>query len=162
VRQILHLTIILGLLLSPAFELKAADIELGGGYTFKRYEKLHNAGVASLNLITQEDSSIPTEWSLGYIFSQSKNSQFGNNDDPTAWVGVGKRFHWKNLVLGFGLVAVDQTSQRLSSTLNFKSEGGFHLGPLVLLVQHISNAGLEGSNDGETFFTLSYRFTLGD
>jgi len=88
--------------------------------------------------MTQEESKFPTEWSLGYIFAQDKNTDYKHNDESTAWIGVGKRFRWKYLILGLGLVAVNQTSQRMSSHLNFKPEAGFQLGPVVLLFQHIS------------------------
>jgi|GEM_PF-2107198 len=161
-RQIFTWSLILGLFFIPATDLWGAEIEAGGGSTFCRYNSLHNSKVANLNLITQQATRFPTEWSLGYIFGQSKNSSYLNNDEPTAWIGFSKRFRWKSLILGFGLVAVNQTSQRLSSHLNFKSEAGFQLGPLVALAQHISNAGLYGANDGESIFTINYRFSFED
>ena len=160
VRKTLVWTVVLSVLFMPIQDLWGADIEVGGGYTFNRYKSLHNAGVANINITTQEESNFPTEWSLGYIFAQDKNTDYKHNDEPTAWIGVGKRFRWKYLILGLGLVAVDQTSQRISSHLNFKPEAGFQFGPVVLLFQHISNTGLYGDNDGENFFTLSYSFSL--
>ena len=84
-----------------------------------------------------------------------------DNDKATAWLGIAKRVHWKGLFVGFGLVVVDQTSQRISSHINFKTSAGFRLGPLVAQVQHISNAGLDGENDGDSFVTLGLRFPLG-
>lgn len=137
------------------------DIEAGGGSTFNRHPGLHNTRLVSLNLISQVDSRFPTEWSLGYLFAQSKNSDFKNDDDPVAWFAISKRLRWKALFLGFGLVVVDQTNQDISSHVNFKSEAGFQLGPLVGMLQHMSNAGLHGMNDGEDMFVISYRFSLG-
>jgi len=161
VRYVLALTVFLAIPLLAVQNLWGADLELGGGATFKRYEAFRDAGVVNLNLVTRAESRFPDEWSLGYILPQDKNGDFQNNDDPTAWAGVGKRFRWGPLILGLGLVAVNRTSQRISTHLNFKSEAGLRFGPVVALVQHISNAGLHGSNDGESFFTLGFRLSLG-
>jgi hypothetical protein len=157
---VLRTVILLQLAQSQAWGI---DLEAGGGATLYRYERLHNAPVVNLNLISQADSRFPIEWSLGYISPAQESNELVwlDNDKPTWWIGVSKRAVWNALFLGFGLVAIDQTSQRMSSNLNFKTEGGFQLGPFVAMVQHISNAGLKGSNDGETFFTCNLRFRLG-
>jgi len=137
------------------------DIEAGGGYTFGRYARLDESAVVNLNLITQAESILPTEWSLGCVLAQDKNlSDKWNNDQSTLWFGVGKRLRWKSLFLGLGLVAINRTSQRMSSRINFKTEAGLRLGPLVGMVQHISNLGLEGSNDGENLAIFSCRFHM--
>jgi hypothetical protein len=152
------------------------DLELTGGYTFQRsggfvnsdscdrnticYD-LHNSGVVNASLITNTDSLLPTEWTLGYIFGQRKNpDNHWNNDDPTTYLGVGKRLEWQGLMLGLGLVAIDRVSQRLSSTLNLKTQIGFQYGHFVVMVQHISNGGLKHPNDGESFYNLGLRFGL--
>jgi len=154
------LWLLLLLCLAPQ-PVRAMDWELGGGATFDRYQSLHESGVITTSLITQTASRFPTEWSLGYIFGQEKNPDDAfNNDDPVFWGGVGKRLEWKFLVLGLGIVAVNQTSQRLSTAINFKSQAGLRLGPCLALVQHISNAGMHGANDGETFFTVNLRLPL--
>jgi len=138
------------------------DVEAGVGSTFNRHPGLHNTRLVCLNLISQVDSRFPTEWSLGYLLAQDKNpSDRHNNDAPVTWFGISKRLRWKALFLGFGLVVVDQTNQDISSHVNFKSEAGFQLGPLVGMLQHMSNAGLHGMNDGEDMFVVSYRFGLG-
>ena len=149
------------LLLALPFRLPAAELELAGGTTFNRYRTLHESGVASLNLVTRARERFPTEWSIGLILEQDKNPSQLDNDKATAWLGVAKRARWKGLFVGFGLVVVDQTSQRMSSHLNFKTSAGFHLGPLVAQVQHISNGGLDGINDGENIVTLGFRVSLG-
>ena len=136
------------------------DIEAGGGSTFNRHPQLHNTRLVNLNLISQVESRFPTEWSLGYLFEQNRNTKFKNNNDPVAWFAISKRLRWKALFIGFGLVVVDQTNQDISSHVNFKSEAGFQLGPVVGMVQHISNAGLHGWNDGEDMVVVSYRFSL--
>jgi hypothetical protein len=136
------------------------DIEVGGGSTFNRHPQLHDTRLVSLNLISQVESRFPTEWSLGYLFEQNKNPRGLNDAAPILWFGVSKRLRWKSLFLGFGLAVVDQTNQDISSHVNFKSEAGFQVGPLVGMVQHISNAGLHGMNDGEDMFVVSYRFSL--
>jgi hypothetical protein len=148
-------------LLALPLQLPAAELELAGGTTFDRYETLHESGVANLNLVTNPRGRFPTEWSIGLVFAQDKNPPDLNNDEATAWLGVAKRVRWKGLFAGFGVVVVDQTSQRLSSHLNFKTSAGFQFGPLVAQVQHISNGGLEGENDGESFVTLGFRIPLG-
>jgi len=137
-------------------------IEAGGGTTFNRNPVLHDAPIAYLSLITQADSRFPTEWNLGYLFPQEKNDSIEDNDDSTAWLGIGKRFRWKALILGFGLVAVNRINKRISGHVDFRSLAGFQAGPLVALVQHITNAGLHGDNDGETFATLGFRYSFGE
>lgn len=166
-----------GLLLVAATSTQAMDLEVTGGYTFGRSggfvgtadscgyylicQDLYNAGVASANLISDANSLLPTEWAVGYIFGQRKNPDNSwNNDDPTTYIGVGKRLEWRGLFVGFGIVAVDRLSQRLSSTFNFKSQLGIHYGHFVMMVQHISNGGLKLPNDGEDFYVLGLRFGL--
>lgn len=142
-------------------EASALDLELGGGTTFNRHATLHDTRLVNLNLVSQTDSRFPTEWSLGYLFPQDKNpSSRLNNDEPVFWAGVGKRFRWKSVFLGFGVAVISQTNQRTSSHVNFKSQAGFQLGPMVTMLQHLSNAGLHGMNDGEDMLTVSYRFHL--
>ena len=137
------------------------DLEVGGGTTFNRHPRLHNTRLVSLNLISQVESRFPTEWSLGYLLEQNDNpSNRFNMDSPVAWFAVSKRLRWKCLFLGFGLAVVDQTNQNISGHVNFKSEAGFQLGPLVGSLQHISNAGLHGMNDGEDMIVVGYRFSL--
>ena len=149
------------LLLALPFPLSAAELELAGGSTFDRYRTLHESGVANLNLVTRPRERFPTEWSVGFILEQDKNPSQLDNDKATAWLGVAKRARWKGLFVGFGVVVVDQTSQRMSSHLNFKSSAGFQIGPWVAQVQHISNGGLDGVNDGENIATLGFRIPLG-
>ena len=147
------------LLTAPAAQ--AMDLEVTGGYTFDRFHSLFDTGVVNANLITDADSLFPTEWSLGYVFGQDKNpDNKWNNDDPTTFIGVGKRVDWHGLFAGFGIIAVDRTSQRLSSTFNFKTQLGFHYGPFVAMVQHLSNGGLKQPNDGENFYLVGVRFSL--
>ncbi|NHA13980.1 acyloxyacyl hydrolase [Thioalkalivibrio sp. XN279] len=149
------------LLLALPCQLSAAELELAGGTTFDRYRTLHESGVVNLNLVTNPRERFPTEWSIGLLLAQDKNPSYLDNDEATAWLGIAKRARWKGLFVGFGLVVVDQTNQRISSHVNFKSSAGFELGPLVAQVQHISNAGFHGTNDGDSFVTLGFRIPLG-
>lgn len=149
------------LLLALPFQLSAAELELAGGTTFGRYESLRESGVVNLSLLTSPGERFPTEWSVGLVLAQDKNPSYLDNDEATAWLGIAKRARWRGLFLGLGVVVVDQTSQRLSSHFNFKSSAGFEFGPLVVQVQHISNGGLKGENDGESFVTLGFRIPLG-
>lgn len=139
----------------------AMELEMAGGNTFKRTGGLHNAGVINANLITNANSLLRTEWTVGYIFGQHKNGDnHWNNDDPTTYLGVGKRLGWHGLMLGLGIVVVNRVSQRLSSYLNFKTQLGFQYGYFEAMVQHMSNGGLKQPNDGESFFTLGLRLGL--
>ena len=148
-------------LLALAFALPSAELELAGGTTFDRYETLHESGVAHLSLVTNPRGRFPTEWSIGLVLEQDKNPSYLDNDEAVAWLGIAKRARWRGLFVGFGLVVVDQTSQRISSHVNFKTSAGFQLGPLVAQAQHISNAGLHGMNDGENIVSLGFRIPLG-
>lgn len=146
-------------------EVCAVDLELGGGYTFDRFKTLYDSGVLGARVLTNESGRWPTEWSAGYVLGQDKNaSNHHHNDLPVAYLALGKRLRWRWLYAGAGLTAVDQTSQRISTTLNIKTQAGLRV-PVARgfgvygMVQHISNAGLDGENDGETFyeFGLGYR-----
>lgn len=156
----LCLVLLFGVVMFQSVAAWGLDIEVGGGSTFNRHPELHDTRLVSLNLISQVESRFPTEWSLGYLWEQSKNSSYNNNNAPVAWFAVSKRLRWNALFLGFGLAVVDQTNQDISSHVNFKSEAGFQFGPVVGMVQHISNAGLHGWNDGEDMVVVSYRFSL--
>lgn len=144
----------------------AVDLELGGGYTFDRFRTLYDSGVLGARVMSNASGRWPTEWSAGYVLGQDKNASDKNHNDlPVAYLAIGKRLRWRWLYVGAGLAAVDQTSQRISSTLNFKTQAGLRV-PIYRglgvygMAQHISNAGLAGGeNDGETFyeFGLGYR-----
>ena len=140
----------------------AMELELTGGYTFLSYRGIHNAGVVNANLITNTGSLLPTEWTVGYIFGQHKNpDNRWNNDDPTTYVGVGKRLKWHRLFLGFGIMARSHYIQRLSATLNFKTQIGIQYGYFVAMVQHMSNGGLaKSTNLGITCYSFGLRYGL--
>jgi len=140
----------------------AMELELTGGYTFDSYKNIHNSGVANANFITKTGNLLATEWTVGYIFGQHKNpDNRWNNDDPTTYVGVGKRLEWHRLFLGFGIISRSHYIQRLSSTLNFKTQIGIQYGYFVATVQHMSNGGLsKRTNLGVTYYNLGLRFAI--
>ncbi len=137
-----------------AFELQG-DVEFTLGSTFDR-GKQDSSKVFGATYVSQ--GHIPTEWAYGHI----NGSDFPRNNlnKSVNYFALGKRLRYGWFFVGLGLVVTDQTSSRLSTNFNFKSLGGMQLGPLVGKVEHLSNAGIQGENNGDTFFSLGFRFAL--
>lgn len=75
------------------------------------------------------------------------------NRDVT-YLGYGVRSNFGRWYTGFAVVAVDNTSEALSSWYQFVSTGGVRMGRTSLTLRHLSNSGFRGRNRGETFLSL--------
>jgi len=72
------------------------------------------------------------------------------------YAGYGFRSNFGRWFTGGGIVAVDNTSEALSSWYQFATTGGVHIGRATLTLRHLSNSGFRGRNRGETFLTLGF------
>lgn len=134
----------------------ADGVEVAMGKTFSRPDKHEENYAVAAAYVT--DHRYPTEIAFGYIEGSGDGARI--EDDGVFYLALGKRAQWKSLFLGLGLAVVSDTNQRLSTNLNVKSQLGWQGGPLVVKVEHLSNAGLGGDNDGDNLFFLAYRHAL--
>lgn len=65
---------------------------------------------------------------------------------------------WKHWFLGFGVAAIDDQSEVLSSTHQFLSSAGYRWGDFSLVLRHMSNGNTGGRNRGDNLLTLNYAF----
>lgn len=95
----------------------------------------------------------PWELMLGYI---------GKRDDTgveESWFVAGsKRLYWRQWFVSGGLALVNVDNDILSGHGQFITGVGREFGPATLSLRHLSNAGIEGRNRGETLLLLEYRF----
>ncbi|MFC4727379.1 acyloxyacyl hydrolase [Coralloluteibacterium thermophilus] len=91
----------------------------------------------------------------------------GRDVRDTAWrlsenvnvFGAGARWeHDRGLLLGFAVGVQDGYTDALSGDPQFISQIGWRWNWLTLSVRHISNAGFESPNQGESFVMLGARF----
>ena len=99
--------------------------------------------------------------SLAYLGDRSE-AGYGNG----VWlVGVGERLRWQTeegmaspwFVEGQVLLALGRT-RAVSGPIQFGTAVGWTQGRWVALVRHVSNAGLQGENRGETMLLLGRSF----
>lgn len=95
----------------------------------------------------------PWELMLGYIGERDRN---GINE---TWFAAGsKRFYWRQWFVSGGLAWVNVDNDVLSGHGQFITGVGRDFGPASLSLRHLSNAGTEGRNGGETLLLLEYGF----
>ncbi|MBS7457567.1 acyloxyacyl hydrolase [Coralloluteibacterium stylophorae] len=91
----------------------------------------------------------------------------GRDVDDTDWeleedvdvFGAGARYeHDNGLVLGFAIAAQHGYTDALSGDPQFISQVGWRWRALTLSVRHISNAGYESPNQGESMVMAGFRF----
>ncbi len=140
----------LGLGLTLVSRLFASDLELALGSTFDRGEQ-DKSRVYTLAYVTR--GRLPDEWVYGHI-DGTGDASFANQGRSINYLAYGKRVRYRWLFVGLGVVLNDHTSSRLSTNFNFKTQGGLRMGPLIGKVEHLSNGGLHGENDGDSFFSV--------
>jgi hypothetical protein len=86
--------------------------------------------------------------------------RFGDRyDDATWFAGAGARLYvWRGFFASFEIGAVDSQTPAFSSSYQFATSVGWSWEHLVITVRHISNAGLEGPNKGDTTFLAGVSF----
>ena len=138
----------------------AGSLELTYGSTFGRWTWLKESRVITGAYVdTLYGKHVEYELSAGHIYAQPKNPHdHYDNDKAVNYGGVSFRYRLHRFFVGFGVVFVDEITQRLSSSYNFKSQAGILIGPLVFRVEHISNGGIKGPNIGESLVTAGLRY----
>ena len=136
----------------------AGSLEVGVGQTYK-LDGVSNERQA-VNIAYVEEGLLATEIAVGHL--KGKDLDGDDRDDPDLeepvnYIALGKRLTWKRVYVGLGGALVDQTSSRLSSAFQFKSQIGVLLGPVTVKLEHLSNAGIKGDNGGENIATVAYR-----
>jgi len=99
-------------------------------------------------------------WSPMFSAGAIGGSRELGRDDKTVWfAGAGARLHvWRGFFASFEVGAVNTKTPIFSSTYQFATSLGWQWEHLVLSVRHLSNAGLEGRNYGETMFLAGVAF----
>ena len=130
----------------------AGDVELSLGVV-NQIEDEANVGVATIAWVT--DHEHPYEFLVGQIQ--------GREDDiaPTeTFIAASKRLTWKRWYFGSGiaLADTDKDNRTLSGPLQFLTAIGWSAERWSVSLRHLSNAGIEGRNHGETFLVVGFRF----
>jgi hypothetical protein len=147
---------VLALLLAAAPFGAHAYVELALGLA-DNIEEESEAGVASLAWITAHEN--PYEFLVGHIESRRDPPQ-GRLSPTATFVSASKRFTWKRWYAssGIALTDTDTDNRVLSGTLQFLTTVGWGGKRWSISMRHLSNAGIEGRNHGETYLMLAYRF----
>lgn len=140
-----------GVVLAWLLPLGAAAGEWQAAAGFAAEVDQDHAPVATLGYLT--DHRFPVEIVGGYIGSRRIDS---GPVDPTWFLGADVRWAGDWWFVGGGLAFVSERSEILSSDYQFMTLAGLRWSRWLLTLRHLSNAGLEGRNRGETFMTLGY------
>lgn len=133
----------------------------------------HSAQVGASGVVWAQNVgwSEPLEWAprwrhepVGTLAHVGGRTEVGYGDG--VWlVGIGERLRWQGaeggvspwFVEGQLLLAKGRTSA-LSGPLQFATAAGWTQGGWLLLVRHVSNAGIQGENRGETMLLVGRSF----
>ena len=124
------------------------ELALGIG---NKIEDEPTVGVATLAWVTERKH--PYEFMIGHI--QERDDDIA---PTTTFVAAGKRLTWKRWYAVSGIALADTPKQNrvLSGALQFMSGIGWSAERWSVSLRHLSNAGIEGRNHGETFLTVAY------
>lgn len=98
---------------------------------------------------------------LGAVYVDGRGDVAGRDlSDAVVVVHAGLRYERTDngLTLGAGIGAQSGETDALSGDPQFVTTVGWRWGRVSLLLRHISNAGLEDPNDGETMLLGAWRF----
>ncbi len=99
---------------------------------------------------------LPWELSAGYL---GERERLQHDPAPvTVFVAVSKRFTWHGWFVSGGTALVDQDTDVLSGHGQFYTGAGYAGQAWALSLRHLSNGDTGGSNRGETFVLVEYRF----
>lgn len=98
----------------------------------------------------------PWEFSAGYL---GERDRLGSGPVPvTVFVAASKRLTWRGWFVSGGIALVDRDTDVLSGHGQFYTGAGYAGAAWTLSLRHLSNGDTGGSNRGETFVLLEYRF----
>ncbi len=138
----------------------AGHLEIGVGGTFKYHDE--GAERDLVNIAWVEEGLLADEVAAGRLSGKALRPDRDGGDpdlgEAVHYLSWGKRLTWQRWFVGLAVAVVDQTSSRLSSTLEFKTQVGWAAGPVVLKLEHLSNGGFHGENRGENLAVIGWRF----
>ena len=111
-------------------------------------------GVATLAWVT--DAAHPYEFQVGHIESRADD---GGRIAPTAtFFAASKRLTWRRWYVSSGLALADTApgNRVLSGPVQFLSALGWRSERWSISLRHLSNAGSEGRNHGETYLMVAF------
>lgn len=145
---------LLATLLSPAWA-GAQHFEIGLGVLDEIDD--HGAETATLGWYPR-DGEWPLEIMVGHMTSRSPTpTTLGSPSVNFVSFSLQRQFT-PGWFLGFGVAAIDDQSEVLSSTHQFLSSAGYRFGKFSLVLRHMSNGNTGGRNRGENLLTLNYSF----
>ncbi|RPE79799.1 acyloxyacyl hydrolase [Vulcaniibacterium tengchongense] len=131
--------------LAPAW----AGVRVGGGIAEEHGGE--EAPVATLAWLGEQRH--PWEVMVGHI---------GRREDARieeSWFfALSKRLTWNRWFVSGGLAWANVDNDILSGHTQFMTAGGYDFGRVALSLRHMSNAGIEGRNRGETFLLVEVGF----
>jgi hypothetical protein len=129
-----------------------ARTEAGLGF-FDEVEGEHSFG-GVLSFLTDEPH--PWEVAVGYI---AERADFASDED-VFWVAGSRRFVFRRWFAsaGVALATAGDDNEILSGTFQFYTGLGWQGENWTFSVRHLSNAGIDGRNRGETFLVVAYAF----
>lgn len=144
-----------GLLASLALNATATEISVGITRTPAGGGK--NGAVVFLDQPFSTQRALQLVGSVGVVVGKGTSQ-----DQVNRTVGVvagGARWNFRSpWFFQFEVGAVTGHTQALSSTWQFVSSLGWHHGPAVVQIRHISNGGTQGRNAGETMLLFGWSF----
>lgn len=133
----------------------AGNAELALGIA-NAVEDEDTTGVATLAWVT--DAPHPYELQVGHIESRADD---GGPVSPTAtFIAASKRLTWRRWYVSSGVALTDthRDNRVLSGAFQFMTGIGWQSKDWSISLRHLSNAGIEGRNHGETYLMLAYAF----
>ena len=129
-----------------------ARVEAGFGF-FDEVEGEHSWG-GVLSFLTDEPH--PWEVAVGYI---AERPDFAFDED-VFWIAGSRRVVFRRWFAsaGVALATADDDNEILSGTFQFYTGVGWQGDQWTFSLRHLSNAGIDGRNRGETFFVVTYAF----
>jgi len=140
---------LLALLVSP---IALARSEVGLGF-FDEVEGEHSFG-GVMSWLTDEPQ--PWEVAVGYIADRKDFTA----DEDVFWVAGSRRLVFRRWFAsaGVALTTADDDNEILSGTFQFYTGFGWQGEKWTFSFRHLSNAGTNGRNRGETFLVVAYAF----
>jgi hypothetical protein len=123
-----------------------AEWRIGGGVADEIDGR--SAGVATVSWTSGQ--RVPWEAMVGFIGERERKDAFARVPEAV-FVALGRRVAWRRLSASAGLAWVSVDNDVLSGHAQILTGVGVDLGRVRVGVRHISNAGTEGRNRGETF-----------
>ncbi|HTA65228.1 MAG TPA: acyloxyacyl hydrolase [Xanthomonadaceae bacterium] len=114
------------------------------------------AGVAMLGYVTEQ--RYPWEFAVGGFSGRGMLDPLRGDAPTNYFAAISKRLSGEHWFVSGGVACNTVDDWVLSGHLQFLTSAGFRLDRWTLSVRHMSNAGIRGTNHGETFALVEYVF----